>query len=125
METACYNGGTNGKETPMTKVAFKIEVNPCTKEIGVFAFFPMEKDRHDGEIFTSYSHDGQHSLCAKSYYDRRRWAKFSQYIDLYNELVRIGYKDLEVLNKDWKTMKAFAVEDDFGYYVNGIEARAS
>ena len=125
METACYNGGTTGKETTMTKVAFKIEVNPCTKEMGVFAFFPMEEAWKGGEMFASYSHDRRYFLCAKSNFNHRRWANFHQYIDLYHELVSIGHNDLEVLNKDWKTMEAFAVEDDFGYHVNGVEARAS
>ena len=50
----------------MTKVAFKVEKNPYTGKNEVFAFFPMEKDRHDGENYTSYSHNGQHSLCAKT-----------------------------------------------------------
>jgi hypothetical protein len=109
----------------MTKVAFKIEVNPHTEERGVFAFFPMEKDRHNGEEYTSYSHNGQHTLCAKSYFDRRRWANFHEYVDLYQEMVRIGYKNLKVLNKDWDKMKSFAVEDDFGHRVNGIEAKFS
>ena len=109
----------------MTKVAFKIEKNPYTKNNEVFAFFPMEKDNNNGENYTSYSHNGQHSRCAKSYFDHRKWANFHQYVDLYQELVRIGYNDLEVLNKDWKIMKSFAVEDHFGYSVNEIEAQIS
>ena len=91
-------------------------------------FDPIEVeyiDNNNEENYTSYSHNGQHSLCAKSYFDHRKWANFHQYVDLYQELVRIGYKDLEVLNKDWKIMKSFAVEDHFGYYVNEIEAQIS
>lgn len=83
-----------------TKVAFKVSVNPYTKEKEVFAFFPDERDRHCGDMFTSYAHVGQHSLCAKSYFDHRRWATFAEYKPLYDELVSIGYK-LKVLNKDF------------------------
>ena len=110
----------------MTSVAFKLEKNPYTKQTEVFAFFPDEKDRHDGENYTSYSHNGQHSLCAKSYFDKRKWAGFSQYIHLYDELVNVvGYRDLKVLNPDWETMKAFVVRDYFGEKVNSIEGRVS
>ena len=105
----------------MTKVAFKIEVNPSTKERGVFAFFPMEKDRHDGEMFTSYSRAGHHSTCSKSHFDHCEWAAYLEYVHLYDELVRIGYNDLKVLNKDF----AKCDNDDFGYHVNGVEAMAS
>ena len=82
------------------KVAFKIEVNPYTKEREVFAFFPDERDKNDVDMFTSYAHVGQHSLCSKSYFDHRRWATFAEYKSLYDELVSIGYK-LKVLNKDF------------------------
>ena len=105
----------------MTKVAFKIEVNPSTKERSVFAFFPTEKEGRDGEMFTSYSRAGQHSPCAKSYFDHCKWATYLEYAPLYDELVRIGYNDLKVLNKDF----AKCNNDDFGYHVNGVEARAS
>lgn len=114
------------KTDDMTRVQFKLERNPRTKGVSVFAFFPDERDRHDGENYTSYSHVGQHSLCAKSYADKCKWAGFSQYIGLYDELVyQVGYRDLKVMNPDWETMKAFAVRDDFGERVNAIEARAS
>ena len=108
-----------------TNVAFKIEVNPHTKEREVFAFFPDEKDEHEKGMFTSYSHVGQHSLCAKSYFNKRQWANFHEYLELYLELVRIGYKNLNVLNKDWEMMKSFAIQDDFGHRVNSVEARIS
>ena len=84
-----------------TKVAFKIERNPHTKKSEVFAFFPNKDDEHEKGMFTSYSHTGQHSLCAKSYFDCRRWASYAEYIDLYKELVSIGYDNLEVLNHDF------------------------
>lgn len=112
----------------MTKVAFKVSVNPYTKEKEVFAFFPMEKDRHNGDNFTSYSHVGQHSLCAKSYFDRRRWATYSEYIDLYKELVNlVGYHDLKVLNKDFNDYDEDGcyIADSFGLHVNSIEAQVS
>ena len=83
-----------------TTVVFKIERNPYTKEKEVFAFFPDERDRHDGDLYTSYSHVGQHSLCHKSYFNHRKYANFAEYKPLYDELVRIGY-DLKVLNKDF------------------------
>ena len=87
----------------MTKVAFKISVDPQTKKRTVFAFFPMEKDRHDGEYYTSYSHAGKHALCAKSFFNRRRWATYAEYIDLYKELVdKVGYRDLKVVNEDFE-----------------------
>jgi hypothetical protein len=109
----------------VTKVAFKVSIDQQTKERTVFAFFPMEKDRHEGEYHTAYSHAGKHSLCAKSFFDRRQWAHFAEYLNLYLELVRIGYTDLKVLNKDWNAMKGFAVANEFGYGVNSIEAKIS
>ena len=93
----------------MTKVAFKIEVNPSTKGREVFAFFP--DDHHYGDFYTSYSHVGQHSLCEKPYFDRRKWANFHEYEALYRELVRIGYDDLEVLNKDWSKFNCSTAKD--------------
>ena len=111
----------------MTKVAFKIEKNPHTKQDGVFAFFPMEKDCHGDGMYTSYSHVGQHSLCAKSYFDHRRWAYYSDYIDLYRELVSIGYDDLKVLNEDFNLYDkdGFYLGDQFGEHVNSVEAKVS
>ena len=111
----------------MTEVAFKVSVNPYTKEKEVFAFFPMEKDRHNGDMFTSYSHVGQHSLCAKSYFDKRRWATYSEYIDLYRELVGIGYADLKVLNRDFADYDEDGcyIADSFGLEINSKESQIS
>ena len=92
-----------------TRVAFKISVNPYTREREVFAFFPDERDRHSGDMYTSYAHVGQHGLCQKSYFDRRRWAKYDEYRPLYDELISIGYRDLKVVNADWGNNKGRGV----------------
>lgn len=107
----------------MTRVAFKISKNPYTKENEVFAFFPDEKDRHNGDMHTSYAHVGQHSLCSKAFFDRCRWASYGEYINLYEELVRIGYTDLKVVNRDW--YEEDGVIDSFGERINSLEAKYS
>ena len=85
----------------MTEVAFKIEINPYTKEREVFAFFPKQLENESLKTYTSYSHCGQHSECALDYFNHRRWAKVDEYRPLYNELKSIGYENLVVLNKDF------------------------
>lgn len=85
----------------MTEVAFKIEINPYTKEREVFAFFPKQLENESLKTYTSYSHCGQHSVCALDYYNRCKWANVYEYKSLYNELKSIGYENLVVLNKDF------------------------
>lgn len=70
----------------------------------VFAYFPEEQyhnvDHPDYDnIMTCYDHIGQHSACSKGYAKDCEKATKEQYINLYDELILIGY-DLEVLNKD-------------------------
>lgn len=123
----CAENHKKGISQMKTKVAFKIERNPHTKQFDVFAFFPNAEDEHGKEMFTSYSHVGQHGICAKSYFNSRRWATYSEYIDLYHELLNIGYKNLEVLNPDWKDYDedGFYIGDTFGMNVNSVEAKVS
>jgi hypothetical protein len=108
-----------------TKVAFKIEVNPYTKEREVFAFFPELSTGPTTR--TAYSHVGQHSDCEQSYFARRKWATYPEYIDLYHELLDIGYGDLEVLNADFGDYDEDGcyIADAFGLEVNSIEAKIS
>ena len=110
-----------------TNVAFKIERNPYTKKNEVFAFFPNKEDEHPNGMFTVYSHVGQHSFCAKSYFNRKRWATYAEYIDLYRELLDIGYRNLLVLNPDFidYDKDGCYIADSFGLGVNSVEAKVS
>lgn len=77
----------------MTKVKFLLEKVGG----GVFAYFPELKADTSGNM-TSYSHIGQHSACHPDYADSCKEAAYYQYSNLLVELVRIGYKDLQVTN---------------------------
>ena len=77
----------------MTEVIFRI----YQSENEVIALFPNEIANSDGDV-GSYTHFGQHSIAD---YDlvmqQTKPATKEQYTQLYNELVRIGYNDLEIL----------------------------
>lgn len=64
--------------------------------LGVFAYFPELE--HSNVQRTCYSHIGQHSACHPDYARECKEATVKQYLDLYEELLSIGY-DLKVLNK--------------------------
>ena len=63
----------------------------------VFAYFLEEKYSSEDNIFTSYSHIGQHSACHVDYAKECKEATRLQYFPLANELTSIGYK-LTILN---------------------------
>jgi hypothetical protein len=77
----------------MTQVIFRI----FPSENEVVALFPNVIADSKGNIY-SYTHFGQHSIAD---YDlvmqQTKPAIKEQYTQLYNELVRIGYNDLEIL----------------------------
>lgn len=63
----------------------------------VFAYFP---DMHHNEkLRTSYAHVGQHSPCHPEYAAECEEAEYYQYQDLLKELLSIGYKNLQIQNK--------------------------
>lgn len=92
-----------------TLVQFRID-----KEGGVFAFFPnlpewpedrlrklnaTESMKNElRQLFASYAHVGQHSVCCTNYFNECEPATEEQYIPLLNELVDIGYTDLKPIN---------------------------
>jgi hypothetical protein len=77
----------------MTQVIFRI----FPSENEVIALFPNEIVDSKGNIY-SYMHFGKHLLAD---YDlvmqQTKPATKEQYTQLYNELVRIGYNDLDIL----------------------------
>ena len=76
-----------------TKVIFLLERDePKT----VFAYFPELE--HNGITRVCYAHVGQHSGCHPDYAKECKEASVKQYLDLYEELLSIGY-NLKVLNK--------------------------
>jgi len=90
------------KDTNITKVIFLIDIDPNNEmENEVFAFFTEEHNYHEThpqyeEMFTSYTHVGQHSGCSLKYAKSCKLATPEQYKDLAAELERIGY-NLEIL----------------------------
>ena len=70
------------------------------KESGIyndlFAFFPDEKYNSDPNMFTSYSHIGQHSGCHLDYAKESRDATPEEYNALKLELESLGY-NLEIV----------------------------
>lgn len=85
----------------MTNVKFLIEKdNNPDFEPSVFAFFPDDKYSHtDNGLFNSYAHLGQHSACHIDYANECTESKKEEYAALLNELIQVGYDDLNVLNK--------------------------
>lgn len=89
----------------MTKVTFKIEKPTTRGERTPFAYFPDEAWDLDGNR-ACYAHVGQHGACAVEYARECRLAKYEEYKPLFDELVRIGYDDLVVTNRDFRTENA-------------------
>ena len=69
----------------------------------VFAYFPFE-EWYNGTM-TCYAHIGQHSACHPNYANSCKEAKKLDFMPLLNELVRIGYNDLEIMSK--KQVKSY------------------
>ena len=78
----------------MTKVIFKYH----EKNSDLFAFFPDEVADSKGNKM-SYQHIGQHSACSDDYNKESRLATKEEYKDLLNELINVGYDDLEIINE--------------------------
>jgi hypothetical protein len=69
----------------------------------VFAYFPFEEWCNG--TMSCYAHIGQHSACHPNYANSCKEAKKSELIPLLNELVKIGYDNLEILTK--KQVKSY------------------
>jgi len=81
-------------KTDKYKTAVKFLVNGND----IFAFFPRESyDDFHTNLFTAYSHVGQHSSCLVQYADESRPATAEERKPLIKELESIGY-NLEILN---------------------------
>lgn len=77
----------------MTQVIFRKYVN----ENEIIALFPNEIANSNGEC-SSYMHNGQHSPADyKFVIENTTAATKEEYTPLYNELVAIGYDDLQVI----------------------------
>lgn len=72
----------------MIQVKFLIEPEGTDP---IMAYFP--------ETGTCYNRIGQHSGCSTAYANKCKEANFNQYSDLLRELISIGYKELQILNK--------------------------
>lgn len=90
------------KDKHKTKVIFL--KNTQNNETDIFAFFPNEHyfDSNDTlynymNMFTSYSHIGQHSVCCLQYALESKKATIDEYSNLFTELCEIGY-NLEIIN---------------------------
>lgn len=63
----------------------------------VFAYFP--KEIWNGTDRTCYAHIGQHSACSQEYAKECEEAVTNDYmLTLLPELIRVGYKDLQIMN---------------------------
>lgn len=87
----------------MTQVKFLIEKPEGDLPCNVFAFFPQwyyhEKSHPDhDEMFYSYAHIGQHSACHIDYANECKEAAINEFMPLLQELVGIGYNDLQIMN---------------------------
>lgn len=100
------------QDTQKTKVLFLMEQPDSDISANVFAYFPDMNYYSEGnigygkvtkdnwqEMKTSYAHIGQHSACHIDYANKCREANYSQYSDLLKELIRQGYNNLQILNK--------------------------
>ncbi len=67
----------------------------------VIAFFPDQKNDYNGFIM-SYMHTGQHSEADyQGLLTCTKLATEKEYLPLWGELIRIGYKNIKVIKK-WK-----------------------
>lgn len=73
------------------------------EEGDVFAYFPFEEWCNG--TMTCYAQVGQHSACHPFYAKKCKEAKKADFQPLLNELISIGYNDLEIISK--KQAKAF------------------
>lgn len=91
------------QDTFKTRMVFLLDSNN-----DVFAYMPddyyysitrrkMTKDT-DVDMRTCYAHIGQHSACSPEYANQCKQATKTQYTDLYNELISIGY-NIEIISK--------------------------
>lgn len=73
-----------------TAVTFKKSLNPYTDEFEIIAFFI-----HTADVLTDridcYSHIGQHSTACLTFWFECELATPTEYNELLNELVSIGY----------------------------------
>lgn len=86
----------------MTKIKFYRETKKdiskyYTNNFNCFAVFPEIEGSHGNML--CYAHIGQHSSCSREYIRGKRLATKEEYQRLLNELVSLGYDDLQVLNK--------------------------
>ncbi len=81
------------------KVQFLKEKPEGQLECNVFAYFPEENYSTESNIKTCYSRIGQHSACHVDYTAECKEVNYNEYQDLLKELYSIGYKNLEVINK--------------------------
>jgi hypothetical protein len=80
----------------MTKVKFYIENRQP------LAVFPEIEENPHGQ-FKRYTTIGQHSVAHTSYFKNLEVAEYREYWQLLQELVILGYNDLEVLNYEDQT----------------------
>ena len=73
------------------------------EEGDIFAYFPFEEWCNG--TMTCYAHMGQHSACHPMYANKCKEATKSELLPLLNEMLRIGYNDLEILTK--KQVKSY------------------
>jgi len=62
------------------------------KDAEVTAVFPCEPHDIEGRYMTCYVHVGQHGGCGWEWYRGTRAAKPEEYVDLFAELVGLGYR---------------------------------
>ena len=82
------------KEIERTEVQFRIFKGEVT------AVFPYIIEGQN--TVSCYVHNGQHSTCIWSFNKVSKAAKFSQYEDLYNELISLGYVLKVITNRSHK-----------------------
>ena len=89
---------TEHATTNKIKVVFKKFKNPdgFNATIDVIALFPDEKTH--SSFIQSYQHIGQHSDASPELIDELKHASMCEYKNLYNELVSVGYDNLEIIN---------------------------
>ncbi len=80
-----------------TKVIFRKFDNPCGfVDSDVIALFPEEKTTDN--FIQSYQNIGQHSGASPELITELDKASCCEYKNLYNELVSIGYKNIEIID---------------------------
>ncbi len=77
----------------MTPVIFK----KCEGE--VTAVFPTLPGSDDIYTMTCYAHVGQHGIASEAWVRSAKPAKEIEYVDLLQELIRVGYDDLVICKR--------------------------